>query len=99
METGDIQANPTGQGSISIVGARDVKIIQPPRAKIATGKTDDNDSAYATNDPELTDYDRKMLLLNKLKELEPLVKEFKDILKNTPVNAIRAEPPTKQDDS
>ena len=47
---------------------------------------------FATNE---TDYQRKILLLNKLKELEPLIKEFKDILKKTPVSAIRAEPPTE----
>ena len=63
-----------------------------PRDEPAKGKTTNEDDSFATNE---TDYQRKILLLNKLKELEPLIKEFKDILKKTPVSAIRAEPPTE----
>ncbi len=66
-----------------------------PRTETAKSKTRNKDDNFATNE---TDYQRKILLLNKLKELEPLIKEFKDILQSTPVSSISAEPPLKQDD-
>ncbi len=69
-----------------------------PRKEPTINKSDNKDSLFTTNYPEHLDYDRKLLLFNKLIELEKLLTEFKDILQDTPVNAIRAKPPTRQDD-
>ncbi len=57
-----------------------------------TGKPASKDSPFATNE---TDYQRKILLLNKLVELETQLAEFKNVLQDSPVSSISAKPPHK----